>query len=161
MSKARVVTVTSGAAGAVRRGHPWIWRAGLARANDGLAMGEVVEVRASDGVPLGQGIWDDTSPIAVRLYARAVSPRLDAGAIAGGVERAIARRASLAASSETTAYRLCHGEDRCPVSSSIATTPWPSFVSTAAIATWLPDLAPRWRLLEPLGLVSPTAPIEG
>jgi 23S rRNA (cytosine1962-C5)-methyltransferase len=157
MTKARVVTVTSGAAGAVRRGHPWIWRAGVARANDGLATGEVVEVRASDEVPLGQGIWDDTSPIAIRLYARTVSPRLDAAAIAVGVERAILRRAGLGASGQTTAYRLCHGEgDRVP---GVVIDRYDRVavvrLDGAAIATWLPDLAPRlWRLLEPMGLVA-------
>jgi len=157
MTKARVVTVSSGAAGAVRRGHPWIWRAGVARASDALGTGEVVEVRASDDTPLGQGIWDDTSPIAIRLYARTVSPKLDAAAIAGGVERAVERRAFLAASSQTTAYRLCHGEgDRVP---GVVIDRYDDVavvrLDGAAIATWLPDLAPRmWRLLEPLGLVS-------
>ena len=56
------------------------------------ALGEVVEVRDGAGAVLGQGLWDPSSPIAVRLYARAATPRLDVGGIAQGIERAIERR---------------------------------------------------------------------
>ena len=116
MSKARVVIATAGAASAVLRGHPWIWREGVARAPEGGALGDVVEIRDGAGGVLGQGLWDPSSPIAVRLYARAATPRLDVGGIAHGIERAIERRRVLASNpAVTNAYRLCHGEgDRVP-----------------------------------------------
>jgi 23S rRNA (cytosine1962-C5)-methyltransferase len=154
MSKARVVNVTSGAATALRRGHPWIWRAGVAKASDAFATGDAVEVRGPE--PLGQAIWDDASPIAARIYTRATSPKLDAAVIVRGVERAIERRASLA-SPETTAYRMCHGEgDRVP---GIVLDRYDQVavlrLDGDAIARWLADLAPLlWRLLEPMGLRS-------
>src|SRR5205814_1025556 len=96
MAKARVVGVTGGAAGALRRGHPWVWRAGVARAADGLSTGDVVELRGTEGEPLGQGIWDATSPIAARIYTRDTASMLDASLIASAIERAILRRAAIA-----------------------------------------------------------------
>jgi 23S rRNA (cytosine1962-C5)-methyltransferase len=153
MSKARVVHVTSGAAAALRRGHPWIWRAGVAKTSDSCATGDVVEVRGPE--PLGQAIWDDASPIAARIYARTTSPRLDASALARGIEQAIERRAPLAADPETTAYRLCHGEgDRVPgVVLDRYDTVGVLRLDGDAIARWLPEFAPLlWRHLEKMGL---------
>jgi 23S rRNA (cytosine1962-C5)-methyltransferase len=115
MAKARVVTLAAGASGAVLHGHPWIWREGVARAPQGLEMGEVVELRDARGSVLGQGLWDPASPIAVRVYALGQNAPLGPGTIVAAIERAIARRASLADDPATTAYRLCHGEgDRVP-----------------------------------------------
>jgi 23S rRNA (cytosine1962-C5)-methyltransferase len=155
MSKARVVNVTNGAAAALRRGHPWIWRAGVAKTSEALATGDVVEVRGPE--PLGQAIWDDASPIAARVYTRTPSPRLDSAIVVRGIERAIERRAPLAADPDTTAYRLCHGEgDRVP---GIVLDRYDSVavlrLDGEAIGRWLPELAPLvWRLLEPLGVRS-------
>jgi 23S rRNA (cytosine1962-C5)-methyltransferase len=114
MAKARVVTLNAGAAGAVLRGHPWIWREGVARAAQGLEMGEVVELRDPKGAALGQALWDPASPIAARVYARDTSMPFAEG-IVQSIERAFDRRRALAENGETTAYRLCHGEgDRVP-----------------------------------------------
>jgi len=157
MSKARVVSVTSGAAGAIRRGHPWIWRDAVARGSEGLATGDVIEVRSVGEEPLGQAIWDETSPIAARVYARTVSPRLEPGAIIRGIERAIARRAGFATDRETTAYRLCNGEgDRVP---GVVIDRYDDVavlrLDGAAIATWLSDLGPAmWELLRAKGIRS-------
>jgi 23S rRNA (cytosine1962-C5)-methyltransferase len=157
MSKARVVTVTSGAASPLRRGHPWIWRTGVARGSEGLHTGDVVEIRASDGEPLGQAIWDDASPIAARVYARATSPMISPLVIVRAIERALERRSELSTRAETTAYRLCNGEgDGVPgVVVDRYDTVAVLRLDGAAIATWLPELAPpMWRLLEPMGLTS-------
>jgi 23S rRNA (cytosine1962-C5)-methyltransferase len=155
MSKARVVNVTSGAAAALRRGHPWIWRAGVTKTSGPLATGDVVEVRGPEA--LGQAIWDDASPIAARMYTRTSSPKLDAVLIVSGIERAIERRASLVATPDTTAYRLCHGEgDRVP---GVVIDRYDHVavlrLDGEAIARWLPELVPPlWRLLDPMGLRS-------
>src|SRR5258708_27404624 len=157
MSKARVVTVTSGAATVLRRGHRWIGRAGVAGGGEGPATGEVVEIRDSGGEPLGQGIWDDASPIAARVYARSPSPKLTAEAVVRGIERAMARRRDLTASPATTAYRLCNGEgDRVPgVVVDRYDTVAVVRLDGAAIATWLPRLAnPLRELLESSGVRS-------
>jgi 23S rRNA (cytosine1962-C5)-methyltransferase len=157
MSKARVVHLAAAAATAVRRGHPWIWRAGVGRTSDALATGEVVEVRAPDGEPLGQAIWDDASPIAARVYARTVSPQLDAARIVRTIEQAAARRDALSSGGATTAYRLCHGEgDRVP---GIVIDRYDTVavvrLDGEAIGVWLSELAPLlWKLLAPMGIRS-------
>jgi 23S rRNA (cytosine1962-C5)-methyltransferase len=115
MTKVRVVTLSAGASAAVVRGHPWIWREGVARAAHGLETGDVVELRDPKGAALGQGLWDATSPIAARVYARQTSVALDSAVILEAIERAIERRKALADDPRTDAYRLCHGEgDRVP-----------------------------------------------
>jgi 23S rRNA (cytosine1962-C5)-methyltransferase len=157
MSKARVVGVTSGAAAALGRGHPWVWRAGVARAADGLATGDVVELKGATGEPLGQGIWDATSPIAARVYTRDAATKLDAAFIVAAVGRAIERRSDLVARGDTTAYRLCHGEgDRVP---GVVIDRYDAVailrLDGAAIASWLPRLAaPLGELLERAGVRS-------
>src|SRR5688572_12825406 len=100
-------------AAVLRRGHPWVYRQGLTKAGGKPPRtGDVVELVDAAGEGLGVGLYDDRSPIAVRVYAR--SGRVDAGVIASGIERAIAAR-DLLFTDETTAVRLCHGEgDRVP-----------------------------------------------
>ncbi|HEY3592860.1 MAG TPA: class I SAM-dependent methyltransferase, partial [Polyangiaceae bacterium] len=109
------MSITRGAASAVTRGHPWVWREQVVRADPTLAPGDVVTVRESDGPDLGQGLWDTPSPIAVRMYTHAASPLLDVELLLRAIERAFERRQPWADDPETTAYRLCHGEgDRVP-----------------------------------------------
>jgi 23S rRNA (cytosine1962-C5)-methyltransferase len=157
MAKARVVTLTAGAAAGITRGHPWIWREGVAEGGQGLEAGEVVELRDPRGAALGQGLWDPSSPIAARVYARTPTPPLDAGLIVHGIERAIARRGSLAGDPSTTAYRLCHGEgDRVP---GVVIDRYGDVavlrLDGDAIATWLEELADGvWPLLQAEGVRS-------
>lgn len=106
--------ITRTAAAAVRRGHPWVFREGVARPPKGLATGAAVELSDEEGGSLGRGLWDAASPIAVRVFDHARGPALDAGALAARVIAAIARRDGRF-DAETTAYRLCNGEgDRAP-----------------------------------------------
>jgi 23S rRNA (cytosine1962-C5)-methyltransferase len=116
MSKSvrEVVLRARGAAEALRRGHPWVWREAVERGLDGARVGEDVQVVAPDGAPVGCGIVDPGSPLAVRLWTRGRSP-LDADGWLRKVEHAAGLRARLVASPETSAFRLLHGEgDRMP-----------------------------------------------
>src|SRR6516165_12114196 len=61
----------------IAHGHPWVWRDAVARGLEGARAGEVVQVLAGDGTPVGRGLVDPASPIAVRLWTRGRSP-LDA-----------------------------------------------------------------------------------
>jgi 23S rRNA (cytosine1962-C5)-methyltransferase len=104
------------AALAVKRGHPWVYREGLARPPRGLGSGASVELADEEGAFLARGLWDADSPIAVRVFAR--SPNggraLDGAALGALVIAAVARRDGRF-DAETTAYRLCNGEgDRVP-----------------------------------------------
>jgi 23S rRNA (cytosine1962-C5)-methyltransferase len=106
----RVVVVSQAAAPPLERGHPWVFREAITIGAKGLGAGEVVEVRGPAGRPIGQGLYDPRSPIAVRLYCRELSPPLDAGVIARNVERAFCLRDKWFPGADTTAYRLCNGE---------------------------------------------------
>jgi 23S rRNA (cytosine1962-C5)-methyltransferase len=105
-----VVVVSVAAAPRIERGHPWIYREAVKSGGGGLGAGAVVEVRGPGGEPLGQGLWDPRSPIAVRVYCRDLVPTLDLGGLGRSVERAIALRDAWFAGGDSTAYRLCNGE---------------------------------------------------
>ncbi|WP_438026843.1 class I SAM-dependent rRNA methyltransferase [Sorangium sp. So ce233] len=128
------VHLTATAAAAVRRGHPWVYRDGIAgggenavqrgerrrgerapRAGGAAATGDVVELSAEGAPFLGRGLWDAESAIAVRVFQRTQAPPLDERALAERLERAFALRDGWFAGRDTTAYRLCNGEgDRVP-----------------------------------------------
>ena len=109
-----VVLRARGAADSLRRGHPWVWREAIARGLDGARVGEDVQVVAADGAPVGYGIVDPGSPLAVRLWTRGRSP-LNADTWRRRVEHAASLRTRLVASPETNAFRVLHGEgDRMP-----------------------------------------------
>jgi 23S rRNA (cytosine1962-C5)-methyltransferase len=101
------------AALAVKRGHPWVYREGLARPPRGLRSGTTVDLADPEGAFLGRGLWDAASPIAVRIldHGSAANAPLDLGA---RLVAAVARRDGRF-DADTTAYRLCNGEgDRVP-----------------------------------------------
>ena len=101
------------AAHAVRRGHPWVYREGVLRPPPGLEMGTVVDVVDDEGRPLGQALWDPSSPIAARVFSG--DEPLDAAGLATRITRAFARRDGWFDDATTNAYRLCNGEgDRVP-----------------------------------------------
>ncbi|MGK3989676.1 class I SAM-dependent rRNA methyltransferase [Sorangium sp. So ce136] len=125
------VHLTATAAAAVRRGHPWVYRDGIAAGGNAAqrgerrrgeparggaaASGDVVELSAEGATFLGRGLWDAESAIAVRVFQRAQAPQLDERALAERLERAFALRDGWFAGRDTTAYRLCNGEgDRVP-----------------------------------------------
>lgn len=101
----------------IAHGHPWVWREAVAKGIEGARPGEVVQVLAGDGTPVGRGLVDPTSPIAVRLWTRGRSP-LDAALWEKRARAAVALRARLfqgAHGGDTDAYRVVHGEgDRMP-----------------------------------------------
>lgn len=86
------------------RGHPWVYRNQVLR-DPGLTSGTWVRVRC-DGFS-AYGLWDASSPIAVRIFSRRQVP--DAGWVAGRVVESWAGRSSVRATA-TTAYRWVYGE---------------------------------------------------
>ncbi|WP_437307503.1 class I SAM-dependent rRNA methyltransferase [Sorangium sp. So ce388] len=125
------VHLTTTAAAAVRRGHPWVYRDGIPGGGNAAqrgerrrgeparaaaaASGDVVELSAEGATFLGRGLWDAESAIAVRVFQRTQAPQLDERALAERLERAFALRDGWFAGRDTTAYRLCNGEgDRVP-----------------------------------------------
>jgi 23S rRNA (cytosine1962-C5)-methyltransferase len=118
----REVVLSRRAAGeSLLRGHPWVWADAIGK-NNGVgegqpAPGEEVQVLAPDGTPLGRGLADPGSPIAVRMWTRRRDP-IDDALWRSRVAHALDLRAALfdgALGSRTNAMRLIHGEgDRIP-----------------------------------------------
>lgn len=101
---------------AVLRGHPWVYREGIARSAQGLRSGDWVGLQGTEKHALGFGLWDAESPIAVRVFSRAEQPQPDADFLARQIGSAISKRdGQFDQNGPTTAYRLCNGEgDRVP-----------------------------------------------
>ena len=96
------------------RGHPWVWRETVAGPLEGAAPGDEVQVVTPDGAPVGRGLVDPGSPIAVRVWTAGRNP-IDPALWEYRVARACRLRATLFDGQPTNAYRLIHGEgDRMP-----------------------------------------------
>ena len=106
------IQLSRGAADAVRRGHPWVYRDQISSDVRGATTGDEVAL-VEDGRAFARGLFDAESPLAVRIWSR--DEPIDAACMAKRAARAIAIRDDLFADGRTTAYRLVHGEgDRMP-----------------------------------------------
>jgi 23S rRNA (cytosine1962-C5)-methyltransferase len=102
------VTLRKDLARSIRGGHPWVYRDALA-GRPAFVDGTLVDVRSKDGRRLASGFWDATSPIAVRILARA---RVDdvSALIRARLSEALARRLGRLDLGVTDAFRWVHGE---------------------------------------------------
>jgi 23S rRNA (cytosine1962-C5)-methyltransferase len=91
----------------LRHGHLWVFSNEIARLDGDAAPGALVRVVAGHGAPLGTGIYNPHSLIAVRMTSRADVP-LDIAWFRERLARALALRASLFPGERT--YRLLHSE---------------------------------------------------
>src|SRR5947207_5950368 len=101
------VTVTQKGAARARAGHPWIFRADVADAPDGLISGAEVRLADARGNFIARGFWALKSPIALRVLSRQDSA-LDEELLASRLRRAYERRRALFPGAD--AFRLAHGE---------------------------------------------------
>src|SRR2546423_3279672 len=104
---APTVTVTQKGAKRARAGHPWIFRADVARAPDGLVSGAEVRLADARGNFIGRGFWAVKSPIALRVLSRQDSA-LDEELLAARLRSAYERRRAMFPGGD--AFRLVHGE---------------------------------------------------
>ncbi len=102
----------------LRRGHPWIYQSAVVRSEADAPVGSIVEVVSERGDPIGWGVFDPTSPIAVRLWTNAAQhtgPKLGPELFRERLTWAIRLRERMFEGGRTTAYRLLNGEgDRTP-----------------------------------------------
>ncbi len=94
----------------VRRHHPWIFSGAVALVKGGATDGDIADVVASDGTWLARGMINRKSQIVVRLLTFKYDEAIDETFWRSRLERAMAGRAMLAASDDTTAYRLVNAE---------------------------------------------------
>jgi 23S rRNA (cytosine1962-C5)-methyltransferase len=108
-----IVTVEAGAAAAIAKGHPWVFRDAVANVRGNAETGSFVRVTNKAGDALGVALYDARSAIALRMFGRDPKGALDARTIVRRAEAAFRRRRFDHA--VTNAYRLLHGEgDRVP-----------------------------------------------
>ena len=70
---------------------------------------------STQGEPIGRGVFDPGSPIAVRVWSTDAKSPVDAAHLEAKLVRSFGLRRALFPGEETTAYRLLHGEgDRVP-----------------------------------------------
>jgi len=91
----------------LRSGHPWVFSNEIESIEKGLEPGSEVVVQDHRGVPVGVGLYNPHSLIAVRLYARHVRP-IDANLVRDRIEAALALRRRILP--VEVAYRLVYGE---------------------------------------------------
>jgi 23S rRNA (cytosine1962-C5)-methyltransferase len=94
----------------VRQRHPWIFSGAVARVQGDAADGDAVDVVAADGTWLARGTLNRKSQIVVRLLTWRQDEEINTAFWRSRLERAIAGRAALASSGDTTAYRLVNAE---------------------------------------------------
>src|SRR5438309_606785 len=101
------VTVTQKGAKRARAGHPWIFRADVARPPDGLVSGTEVRLADARGNFIARGFWAAKSPIALRVLSRQ-DIALDEELLAARLRSAYERRRAMFPGRD--AFRLVHGE---------------------------------------------------
>jgi len=89
----------------IRRGHPWVFRSDVTRA-EGATPGAVVRVVGPQGRPLGYAFFSSQSEIRLRIVERGET--LPVGFLRDRLRQALAWRATAAAGA--SAYRVVHGE---------------------------------------------------
>jgi len=107
------VLVAPSASGSIARGHPWLYRSAVLAGD--APLGASVRLVDTDGRAIGWGIWDPSSPLAVRVWSRDVARPVDARLFRERLEAALRLRATWFDNGMTTAYRVLNGEgDRTP-----------------------------------------------
>ncbi len=105
--KTPTVTVTQKGAARARAGHPWIFRADVASAPEGLVSGAEVRIADARTNFIARGFWAVKSPIALRVISRNDS-ELDEELLTTRMRRALERRRAMMPDAD--AFRLLHGE---------------------------------------------------
>lgn len=95
---------------AVYQRHPWVFSGALDKIKGKPENGEVVKVLDNQGDFLAYGYYNDQSRVAVRLLEWDENVNIDEAWYAQKIDTAIAGRAHLLASEETTASRLIFSE---------------------------------------------------
>lgn len=104
-----VITLRRGKEESLRRFHPWVFSGAIASAPENLEEGDIVEVRSSDGTPLGVGHYQIGS-IAVRMLSDEII-EINREYYFNRLNNALRLRKALGLLRDyNNAFRLVHGE---------------------------------------------------
>ena len=104
-----VITLRRGKEESLRRFHPWVFSGAIASAPENLEEGDIVEVRSSDGTPLGVGHYQIGS-IAVRMLSDEII-EINRKYYFNRLNNALRLRKALGLlRDDNNAFRLVHGE---------------------------------------------------
>lgn len=123
----------------VRGGHPWVYASAITSQSHEGASGDLAVLFDDKRKFLAVGLYDPASPLRVRVLHHGRPRDIDADFWRERLAAALERRAPLAASADTNAYRCVHGEnDALPglVLDRYAAT----FVLKLDTCAWLPRL---------------------
>ena len=110
------VRVTKDAARHIRAGHPWVFDASVmslrgAGGSGSGAPGDLAVIFDDDRRFMAVGLYDPASPIRIKVVHHGAPATIDRAFWTARLANAVARRAELVASTDTTAYRVVHGEN--------------------------------------------------
>jgi 23S rRNA (cytosine1962-C5)-methyltransferase len=92
------------------RRHPWIFSGAIAKVQGDPLAGETVEIRASDGTPLGWGAYSPSSEISVRVWSFDPGEKISPAFFRWRLERAVQARRRLGLLYAHSAVRLVNSE---------------------------------------------------
>lgn len=107
------VKVTKDAERHIRAGHPWVFDRSVEEAKPG-GPGDLAVIFDHKRRFLAVGLYDPTSPLSIRILHTGKPQTIDGQWLVQAIGAAIERRRALldrAASGDTTAFRLVHGEN--------------------------------------------------
>ncbi len=105
------VRVTKDALRQIRGGHPWVFDRSIFSVTPEGRTGDLAVIFDDRRAFAAIGLFDADSPIAVRVLHHGEPRTIDATFYRERIGEALARRAELAASTDTTGYRCVHGEN--------------------------------------------------
>lgn len=144
------VRVSRDALRQIRGGHPWVYDGSVTSVGRDAAPGALAVVFDERRRFAAIGLWDPTSPLRVRILHAGTPTTIDDAFWAERLDRAMAVRAPLVASGDTTGFRCVNGE-----SDGFPGLVLDRYGDTAVVklytAAWLPHLATLVPLLVEAG----------
>ncbi|NOZ71116.1 MAG: class I SAM-dependent rRNA methyltransferase [Chloroflexi bacterium] len=105
VAKLPFVRVSARLRDTLAQGHPWVYREAIERVTPGLSTGSWVRVQCGNRQFFG--LWDDTSPIAIRIFSSKQRP--NQSWVQARVQEAWQLRAPLRTDTATSAFRWLYG----------------------------------------------------
>lgn len=104
------VILKSGREKSILRHHPWIFSGAIERVENGINLGETVDILSANGDWLARGAYSPHSQIRVRIWSWDINKQINSEFFFNRLQQAIQMRANIIDESRITAYRLINSE---------------------------------------------------